>query len=159
MRYAVMAMMAWTLHTPAGAAVVRPAAMPPDTAAVHELWRAIDHHWNARDPQSFAALYTENASFIFVDRRDTLSGRAAILERFEAEFPAMAPDLRHRSTPGPIREAGAGVLAMDGTVEILRVADATRGDVELLRTFAIFALMRADSGALRIDVLRVYEID
>lgn len=48
---------------------------------------------------------------------------------------------------------------MDGTVEILRVTDPERGRGDVLRTFAIFALMRFESGELRIDVFRVYEIE
>lgn len=159
-RTAIAAAAAWMLvpSTPAsGLARIVPAS--PDTAAVRALWQAIDDHWNARDPDAFARLYTEGASFIFVDRGDALSGRPQILERFRAQFPAMEPALRHRSTPGAIREVSPDVLAMDGSVEILRVTDPERGGGDVLRTFAIFALMRRDSGELRIDVLRVYEIE
>ncbi len=160
MKRTVIAAAAWMLApSPSVPGPDRIVPTSPDTAAVHALWRAIDDHWNVRDPDAFARLYTEDASFVFVDRGDVLSGRPQILERFRAQFPAMEPALRHRSTPGAIREVSPEVLAMDGTVEILRMTDPERVGGDVLRTFATFALMRFESGELRIDVLRVYEME
>lgn len=66
--------------------------------------------------------------------------------------------MRHRSTPGAIRRVASGVLAMDGTFEILRVTGPDEGNGEVVLTFATFALMRAVAGELRIELLRVYQM-
>jgi uncharacterized protein (TIGR02246 family) len=129
-----------------------------DSATVHELWATLDRHWNSGDARAFADLYTEDASFIFVDRADTLSGHAEILERFTGQFASTAPDLRHRSTPGAIRRVAPDIIVMDGTVEILRVTDPDEGNGDVVLTFAIFALMRPVAGELRIELLRVYQM-
>lgn len=52
----------------------------------------------------------------------------------------------------------SGVLAMDGTFEILRVTGPDEGNGEVVLTFATFALMRAVAGELRIELLRVYQM-
>jgi uncharacterized protein (TIGR02246 family) len=143
---------------------VAPAAAqtPADTSDIEDdirrVWSELDRHWNEREPEGFSALFDRDASFVFVDRRDALDGRAEILARFSGQFASMAPELRHRTTVGDIRTLTVDARILDGTVEILRVAGTGTEDPELLLTFAIFGIMVQRADGWRIRALRVVEL-
>lgn len=80
-------------------------------------------------------------SFTFVQRGQSLDGRATILEHFSDRFPRIAPDLRHRTRIGAIHAIAPGLFTADGTVEIVRHADGGGALPTVLRRFAIFAVM------------------
>jgi uncharacterized protein (TIGR02246 family) len=130
----------------------------PDPEAVHSLWSAIDSMWNAGDPVRFSELFTEDASFEFVDRGDRLENRADILERFAEQFRQRAPDLRHSTSLREVHAITPEVLAADGTVEILRVASGADAEPLVLMTYALFTVMLQDAGDLKIRTLRVYRL-
>lgn len=135
-----------------------PAAQDDAEDGIRRTWTELDRHWNQRDAEAFAALFDRDASFVFVDRRDALEGREAILARFSNQFPTMAPELRHRTTVGEIRTLADDVRFLDGTVEILSDGDEAAGPPELLVTFAIFGIMVPDADEWRIRALRVVEL-
>lgn len=124
-------------------------------AGVLATWAEIDAAWNARDAERFSGLYTEDSSFLFVDRRQRFEGRDAIHANFSAQFPRMPPELSHRTTISDTRTVTDGVMTADGVVEILQTVPGS-GEPALIRTFAIFALMRQVDDEWRIDALRVY---
>jgi uncharacterized protein (TIGR02246 family) len=127
-------------------------------AKVLAVWAEIDAAWNARDVERFSELYTEDSSFLFVDRRQGLEGRDAIHANFAAQFPRTPPELSHRTTISDTRTITDGVMTADGVVEILQTLPGS-DQPELIRTFAIFALMRQVDGEWRIDALRVYRME
>lgn len=124
--------------------------------AVRAVWSTLDEAWNAREAEPFADLFTVDTSFQFVDRGESLEGRAVVRDYFAERFPRFAPDLRHRTSVQRVRPVAEDVRALDGTVEILRVA--SDAEPAVLRTFAIFAMMARDGDDWRIDVLRVYQL-
>lgn len=136
----------------AACAAVMACATTPSGHAVGAVWSALDAAWNARDAARFSALYTEDASFEFVDRRQVIDGRAAIREHFTAQFARTPAAFSHHTRVRGIRHIGAGVVAVDGVVEVRRAASP-------FRSFAIFALMTADDDGWRIDTLRAYRLD
>jgi uncharacterized protein (TIGR02246 family) len=121
-------------------------------------WADLDRHWNARDPDAFTALFSREASFVFVDRRESLEGRDEILERFSVQFSAMAPDLRHRTSLLELRSIAHGVIAVDGTVQVLRSAAEEGQESEVVLDFAIFGVMARGDEGWEIRVLRVVEL-
>lgn len=129
-----------------------------DDAAVRSLWSTLDATWNERDAQRFGDLFTTDATFVFVDRRQTMEGRATIRERFEERFPQLADDLRHRTTVHRIHTVNPDVLAVDGGVEILRLGLEEGTEPATLRTYAIFAVMLRTPEGWRIRALRVYQL-
>ncbi len=130
-----------------------------DESAVREVWIEIDRFWNERAPEDFAALFAENASFVFVDREEILEGRSAILDRFSRQFPAMAPALRHRTVIQHTHSIKPDIQIVDGRVEILRKSDDGQEGQELVTTFAIVAVMGYSSKGWMIESLRVFELD
>lgn len=126
--------------------------------AVRETWSNLDEFWNARDAERFAELFTSDTSFHFVDRRETLATRTVVRDYFAERFPRFAPELRHRTEIQDVWPVAPDVRALDGTVEVVRVATGTDAEPEILRTFAIFGLMKQVGVDWRIDVLRVYLI-
>lgn len=129
-----------------------------DENAVREVWLKIDHFWNERAPEDFAALFAENASFVFVDREEILEGRSAILERFSQQFPTMAPVHRHRTVIQRTHTIKPDIQIVDGRVEILRENDDGQEGPELVTTFAIVAVMGYSSQEWMIESLRVFEL-
>lgn len=157
-----MAATALLLAAAAAIAIETPAQAVEETgeageAAVRSLWSTLDATWNARDAQRFGDLFTADATFVFVDRRQSLEGRATIRERFEERFPQLGDDLRHRTTVHRIHTVRPDVLAVDGGVEILRLGLAEGTEPATLRTYAIFAVMLRTPEGWRIRALRVYQ--
>lgn len=68
-----------------------------DSEAVTSTWSALDAAWNARDAKAFSLLFSEDVSFEFVRRGQSLDGRAAVFEQFAERFPTFSPELRHRT--------------------------------------------------------------
>lgn len=130
----------------------------PGEAEAHQVFDELDRQWNARDAEAFSAVFAGDASFVFVDRRDTLQGRRAILERFSVQFPTMAPELRHRTTIQDVRAVASGAQMVDGTVEILRQAQPEAGEPVVLLTFAVFGVVVRGTGEWQIQALRVVEL-
>lgn len=135
-----------------------PASGATDDETVRRLWSTLDAIWNERDAERFSELFTTDASWVFVDRGDSMVGRTAIHARFAEQFPALAPELRHRTTVRAVRAVGPGVRAVDAEVEILR--DGSGGSVEptVLRRFAVTAVMPRTIDGWRIAVLRVWQL-
>lgn len=129
-----------------------------DSAAVRLQWTRLDAMWNARDAQRFSDLFAADGSFEFVDRGESLEGRATILQHFAERFPTLAPDLRHRTSVRDIRVIAPRVRTVDGKVEILRNAPAGGAEPMVLRTFAIFAVMLHTEQGWSIRELRVYQL-
>lgn len=132
--------------------------LAPDTGlTVRDFWETLDARWNERDAARFSSLFTEDVSFEFVDRNESLDSSTAVREYFGARFPTFPPDLRHRTTLRDLRGLAPDVLAVDGRVEILRRhSDATAP--ALLRTFAIFAVMIQESESWRVRLIRIYQL-
>lgn len=153
-------------------AIIGMVAMPPkgthaqgaptgeasDDAAVRLQWATIDAMWNARDAQRFSDVFAADGSFEFVDRGESLEGRATIRQHFAERFPTFAPDLRHVTTVRDIRVIAPQVRTVDGKVEILRHAPAGGAAPTVLRTFAIFAVMLHTADGWRIRELRAYQL-
>jgi len=131
-------------------------AAPDADAAIRAIWAELDARWNGRDAIGFSELFTDDVSFEFVDRGESLEGRTVVREYFSQRFPRFAPGLRHRTTVRDIAIIASNVAAVDGTVEILR--ETPDMDSALLRTFAIFAVMTRDTEVWTIRMLRVYEL-
>ena len=127
-------------------------------AEISSVWAQVDATWNARDAERFSRLFAEDVSFTFVQRGQSLDGRATIFEHFSERFPRFAPDLRHRTRIGDIRVIAPGVFTADGKVEILRVSNAGDEPPTVLRTFAIFAVMAVTEDDRSIRALRIYEL-
>lgn len=132
------------------------AAGTPDDAAVRAVWSEIDATWNARDVDGFSRLYTEDSSFVFVDRRQAFAGRDEIHRHFSAQFPQTPLEFSHHATINETRVIAEGVMTADGVVEIFRAPPEGDGEPTLFRTFAIFALMVKDGDEWLIDALRIY---
>lgn len=142
-----------------GSVVLTPAlAGSNEHSAIRAVWSQVDAAWNARDAQAFSRLYAEDASFTFVQRGESLNGRSTIFEHFSERFPRFAPDLRHRTRIDAIQPIGPGVFTADGNVEILRVSDVGDEPPEVLRTFAIFAVMGVHDDEWSIRALRIYQL-
>jgi uncharacterized protein (TIGR02246 family) len=129
-----------------------------DVAGVRALWSRLDQSWNARDAERFGQLFTEDASFGFVDRGQSLEGRATIYQHYAEQFRGFSPDLRHRTLVLDVRPVSRGVVAMDGTVKILRSEPGSGERGSVLRTFAIFAVMLQTDDSWNIRVLRAYQL-
>jgi uncharacterized protein (TIGR02246 family) len=128
-----------------------------DENGVLRVWTELDRHWNARDANAFVALFKREASFVFVDRRESLEGYDQILQRFSGQFPAMAPDLRHRTAITETRSISRDAMAIDGTVQVLRAAEEGR-EPEVMLEFAIFGVMVRGAEGWKIGILRVVEL-
>lgn len=135
-----------------------PGSGATDDEAVRLLWSTLDAIWNERDVERFSELFTADASWVFVDRGDSMVGHAAIHARFAEQFPALAPELRHRTTVRAVRAVGPDIRAVDAEVEILR--DGSGGSVEptVLSRFAVTAVMPRTTDGWRIAVLRVWQL-
>lgn len=132
-----------------------PRQQAADHAAIRALWSTLDDFWDQRDAQRFSRLFTADATFDFVERRQRLDGRDAVLLSFADRFPGFAPDLRHRTTVDEIRDIAPDVCAVTGSVEILRTSPQS---TPVLLRFAIFAIMRRTGDDWRIEILRAYEL-
>lgn len=154
---AVLAVVLVSLASAPGASPAGEAA-PSAAERVAALWAAVDAAWNERDAEKFTSLFTNAASFRFVDRRDSLEGRVAILERFSKQFPETPPNLRHHTVVRDVRQVSNDVVTMDGTVEIVRRAPGTGAEQTVIRSFAIFAMMLPGIDGWRISVLRIYQM-
>jgi uncharacterized protein (TIGR02246 family) len=125
---------------------------------VRSLWSQLDTLWNGRDAQQFSDLFTAEASFGFVDRGESLDGRAAIYRSFSERFPRFPRELRHQTDVLEVRDIAPGVCTVDGRVEILRVAPGDDAEPEVLRAFAIFAVMLRTDAGWRIRELRAFQL-
>lgn len=133
-----------------------PRTRSADHDAIRALWSTVDHLWNQRDARSFSQLFTPDATFDFVERHQRLDGRDAVLASFADRFPGFAPDLRHRTTIGEIRDIAPDLCAVTGNVEILRTS--TPDAPSVLLRFAVFAIVRRSGDDWRIQILRAYEL-
>jgi uncharacterized protein (TIGR02246 family) len=127
-----------------------------DDAAVRAVWEAVDARWNARDFDGFTELFTSDAVFAFMDRGERMVGQPEIRETFARQFPAMSADLRHRTTVREVRSITAGVSTVDGSVDILRVPDASTTDTATIRSFVMAAVMLETPDGWRIRELHVH---
>lgn len=154
----------WTASIAAGAiaaaCVAGPAAVVPPSEATEaqEAWRAIDEAFDARDATRFSERFAADASFVRVKRGEALEGRAAIHEEFARRFPGFPPEVRHRTTITQVAAIAPGILVVDGTVEIQRVAPDAGAEPAVLATYAIFAVMTRQPEGLQVRTLRIYEL-
>lgn len=121
-------------------------------------WGLLDAAWNARDATRFSDLFTEGASFAFVDRGQVFAGRASLQRHFAEQFPRFPPGLRHVTRVLDTRPVAPGVAAVDGRVEILDVGTDGSAEPKLLRRFSIFALTVLEDDAWRIDLMRIHQL-
>ena len=152
MRAAVMLMLAFAMA---------PAFSDDDVSheAAVTIWEAIDGAWNARDANRFAALFADAAMMEFYDPDQTLAGRDAIHRNFLERFPRIPPPFEHRSTVKRVRAVGNGVLAVDGTVEVLQhPADPGEGAPELFRSFRVLSILTRDDSGWRFQEMRIYPV-
>jgi uncharacterized protein (TIGR02246 family) len=119
-------------------------------------WAAIDVAWNARDAEAFAALFADGAMMTFFDRDETLSGRDAIRAHFAERFPNIAPAYAHRSTVTRVRTVAHGVLAVDGSVDIVRRPADPKGSPALFRAFRVFSLLTNEGDGWHFREMRIY---
>lgn len=134
-----------------------PVSPPGELRAARAFWGVLDSVWKARDASAFRELFTEDASFAFVDRGLTLEPRAAIDRHFTDQFSRQAPDLRHVSAVRSVRTVASGVISGDVRVEVWR--DGPEGTAPvLLRRFDIFTVMRRTGERWRIESLRAYAL-
>ncbi|MGH8495082.1 MAG: YybH family protein [Gammaproteobacteria bacterium] len=128
-----------------------------DGTAVRSVWSALDAAWNARDAERFSRLFTDETSLGFVERGLYFDSRAAIRRQFEEQFPRTAPEYSHSTQVREIHEIAADVVAVDGTVDILRSRD---GDVPptIFRSFSLSAVMVKTAGGWKIRVLRAFRL-
>jgi uncharacterized protein (TIGR02246 family) len=129
-----------------------------DAAAIGKIWAEVDAAWNARDAARFSSLYTEDASFEFVDQGQRIEGRAAIRRHFEAQFPRTGAELSHHTRIRATRLIATGVVEADGVVQIMRAAAEGTGPAVVVRTFAIYAVMVRSSDLWRIGALRIFQM-
>ena len=131
---------------------------PSNAAAIQQIWADVDAAWNARDASRFSALYTDDASFEFVDQRQSISGREAIRRHFENQFPRTAAEFSHHTRISATRRIADGAVAADGVVEIKRAPTDRSAAPSVVRTFAIYAVMVSAGDTWRIDSLRIYQM-
>lgn len=132
--------------------------MPVDGAGVRSVWSSIDATWKAGDVEQFSLLFTEDASFGFVDRGKSLESRAAIHEFFAEQFPRHAPDASHVTQVREIRRIASNVVAVDGNIEVLRNEAGEGAEPTVIRRFAMFTVMQQTAEGWKIHVLRVYQL-
>lgn len=140
------------------AAPPTPEGMGDVAAEVQAVWETLDERWNARDADGFSHLFSQEARFGFVDRGESLDGRAEILQSFSERFPTFAPEIRHRTTVHEVRSIAPEVAVVDGGVEILRMGADDEAESTVILTFAIFAVMHHAEDGWRIRELRVFEL-
>jgi len=92
----------------------------------------------------------------FFDRDQTLTGRDAIRAEFSTRFPNIAPPYEHRSTVTRARVVAHGVLAVDGTVEVVRHLDDPAATPELYRAFRVLSILTNDGHGWRFREMRIY---
>jgi uncharacterized protein (TIGR02246 family) len=127
-------------------------------AAVRSLWSTLDSLWNARDADRLSRLFTDDASFRFVDRGQSLESRASIQQHFTKQFSQQAPELRHRTRVRESRNVAPNIVAVDGDVEVLRTGSEESLPPAVLRRFAIFAVMQKSAAGWQIRLLRVFQL-
>lgn len=135
------------------ALLVATLANPMD--AVQATWAELDAAWNARDAEAFAEVFTEDATFRFVDRGQVLDTRTVMIEYFSERFPELSPALEHRATIKEVHAVADQVAATDGIVEILVHRD--DGAAEVAQRFWIMAIMRQSGDSWLIHALRVVQ--
>lgn len=124
--------------------------------AARSFWSTLDSTWRERDAPAFTELFTEDASFAFVDRGVTLEPRTMIARQFTEQFARQAPDLRHVTEVRAARVIAPGVLAVDVGIEVRRVSGDSAEPPTILRRFAAFAVMRRTGDRWQVELLRAY---
>jgi uncharacterized protein (TIGR02246 family) len=142
---------------PARPTLAQELGTPPAGAlsTARAFWSSLDSLWKARDAQAFRELFTENASFAFVDRGVTLEPRTMIDRHFADQFARQSPALRHLSSVRSARVIAPDVIAADVGIEVWRTAE-DGGAPTLVRRFETFAVMRRIADRWRIELLRAY---
>jgi uncharacterized protein (TIGR02246 family) len=132
---------------------------PPasELRAMRAFWTSLDSLWKERDAPAFRELFTEDASFAFVDRGVTLEPRTMIDRHFIDQFARQSPDLIHTSSVRAVRVVAPGVLTADVGIEVRRVG-AGGAEPSLLRRFDVLAVMRRTDDRWRIELLRAYPL-
>jgi len=125
-------------------------------AAATKLWAAIDEAWNARDAARFAKVFSEDAMMVFFDPDETLAGRDAIREAFTQRFPKIAARFEHRSVVTRVRTIDHDMLAVDGTVDVVRRTDDPDAAPEPFKSFRVFSLLARSEDGWRLRDMRVY---
>jgi uncharacterized protein (TIGR02246 family) len=126
-----------------------------DRVAIHTFWSTLDRTWAARDADRFAEFFTNDASFGFVDRGQSLETRAAIHRHFTAQFERQRPELRHVTSVRELRLIAPDVISMDGEVEVVAGHPEAAAP---LRRLAVTAVMVRHSSVWRIRLLRAYQL-
>ena len=130
-----------------------------DHEAAVAIWEALDEAWNARNASRFAALFVDDAMMEFYDPDQTLGGRDAIHRHFLERFPGIAPPFEHRSTVTRVRAVVDGVLAVDGTVDVLRhPAGSDERAPELFRSFRVLSILVRDGDGWRFREMRIHPV-
>ena len=127
-------------------------------AAARSLWSRLDTYWNLRDADRFSRLFTDDASFRFVDRGQSLESRAKIHRHFTEQFSRQAPELRHRTHVRASRIVAPNVVAVDADIEIVRTGSDESMPPAVLMRFAIFAVMLNSADGWTIQLLRVFQM-
>jgi len=135
-----------------------PAVVSANEAWSRSFWSTLDDIWNARDAERFSQLFTEDASFRFVDRELSLETRAAIQRHFTDQFSRQAANLRHVTQVRENRIVALNVAAVDATVEVVRKGSDDSAPPTVLRRFAVFAVMLKSADGWKIRLLRIYPL-
>ena len=138
------------------AAAMATTSAPMPEIVIPALWAELDEHWNEGDARRFSEVFTADASLHFVDAGLALESSETILQHFSKQFPTFPPDIRHETSVTGMRPLAAGVRAVDATVRILRDTAGAGGDVLVLRTYSVFAVMLETPEGWRIHLLRAY---
>lgn len=127
-------------------------------ADVERTYRTFfDAAWNTRNADAFSRLFLENGSLEFVDRRQSLDGRAKIRAHFAEQFPRFAPDIRHVTNVRAIHHLVPDLIAIDGDVEIQRTGT-TSAAPAVIRRFVVSAVMMRTVAGWSIRLLRAYQM-
>lgn len=127
-----------------------------EDANARALFARLDAAWDGRDAEAFSAVFTEDVSFYFADRGEGFDGRAALFESFAQRFPTFPAELRHVTEISATSRIAPGVTAVDGGVQVLRVAD--DGEAAVFRSFSIFALVEEEGDACRVRLIRIWQL-
>lgn len=148
-----LVLLAASIGGPAEARLTPAAAT--DSVAIRTFWSVLDSIWSTRDADTFAELFTDDASFDFIGRPTSLETRDSIRAYFVSQFSRQRPELRHRTTLTRVHALGADIAAIDGEVAIVNGA----GDAPVIARLPITGLMVHTDAGWRIRLLRAYSAE
>ena len=127
-----------------------------EVAGIVALADATDAEWNARDAAGLAALYTDGATLMMVDRKQHIDGRAAVADYFTRSFAAIPAALRHRTVVDRLTVLADDLVMADTSVALTRVG--ADGQNEPVRDFATLTLVRREADGWRLEVVRAHAL-